>query len=291
VASTAVAFGAFASTFCFAVASVADFVFSAEEACAAGLEEVLPAATALEAFVSASASCVALSSALLLPELFVWMETFSLEGFDAFSLSFGFAVASTAVAFGAFASTFCFAVASVAFVFSEEEADAAGLEEALTVSTVLEGFAWLSASGFTVSLAGVLPELFVGLDASSCEVIGASSSASAASVFSDEEFGAASSTFRSGSWPCCLSAVSTVLEAVASLSSSTFCVAVASAAFVFSEEEACVSGMEALTSGFASLASAGVVDALSSTAEFAVVEEDALSMFETFSEIMESAVC
>ena len=123
------------------------------------------AATALEAFVSASASCVALSSALLLPELFVWMETFSctqrcgrpqyaqdvqitmdphlrphqsqenpvtLEGFDAFSLSFGFAVASTAVAFGAFASTFCFAVASVAFVFSEEEADAAGLEEALT---------------------------------------------------------------------------------------------------------------------------------------------------------------
>ena len=42
MASTAVAFGAFASTFCFAVASVADFVFSAEEACAAGLEEVLP---------------------------------------------------------------------------------------------------------------------------------------------------------------------------------------------------------------------------------------------------------
>ena len=90
-----------------------------------------------------------------------------------------------------------------------------------TVSTVLEGFASLSASGFTVSLAGVLPELFVGLDASSwkrtlqimrispethakgrsttrkkiqlvsCEVIGASSSASAASVFSDEESGAA----------------------------------------------------------------------------------------------------
>ena len=36
-----------------------------------------------------------------------------------------------------------------------------------TVSTVLEGFASLSASGFIVSLAGMLPELFVGLDASS----------------------------------------------------------------------------------------------------------------------------